>query len=254
VILVALAVTSTAPAAEPPALRLWLQGQKAMAEGQTQQAITCYEESLRLDPGLARNHLSLAAALLALGRDGQAAPHMARYLEAQPDHLVIRAHYAEVLLRLARPGEARRQFERFVAEAQEHEALGREHLVHCHSRLMEIAQGEDDNYGEHLHRGIGLYLLARRRAELTAGEGGLSEEALLCKAAGELTLARLERPDEARPWWYLHEVWATLGQRQPASRCMRAAAAAAPLSYLSPAERRGLDLACRGAAAGAAVR
>jgi tetratricopeptide (TPR) repeat protein len=231
-------------APEAPALRAWQDGQRAMQEGRTEQAIACYRESLRLDPSLARNHLSLSAAYLGLGQDEQAAPHLARYLAAQPDHLVIRSHYAELLLRLQRAGDARAQFERFIAEVQDHEELARQHLVHCHSRLMEIAEGDEDEYGEHLHRGIGLYLLARQRAELGEVEGGLSAEALLCKAAGELTLARLRRPDEARPWWYLHEVWSQLGQQQPAGRSLRAAAATAPLTYLTPAEQRDLRRAC----------
>jgi tetratricopeptide (TPR) repeat protein len=229
----------------PAALRAWEDGQRAMMAGRTEKAIECYEQSLRLDPALARNHLSLAAAFLARGQDEQAAPHLAVYVEAQPDHLVVRAHYAELLLRLERRGEARVQFERFVAEVQDHETLARQHLVHCHSRLMEIAEGEEDEYAEHLHRGIGLYLLGCQRARLGESEGTLTAEGLLCKAAGELTMARLRRPDEARPWWYLYAVWAELAQQQPAARCLRAAAAAAPLSYLTPSEQRDLYLACR---------
>ena len=65
----------------------------------------------------------------------------------------------------------------------------------------------------------------------------MSAESLLCKAAGELILARRERPDEARPCWYLFEVWSQLAQRQPAARWLRAAEDAAPFSYLTPAER-----------------
>jgi tetratricopeptide (TPR) repeat protein len=236
------------PAAPPEseaALRAWEDGQRAMTAGRTDQAIACYERSLRLDPALARNHLSLAAAFLSRAQDERAAPHLALYVEAQPDHLVIRAHYAELLLRLERRDEARVQFERFVADVQDHETLARQHLVHCHSRLMEIAEGAEDEYAEHLHRGIGLYLLGCQRARLGEAEEMPSAEGLLCKAAGELTVARLRRPEEARPWWYLYAVWTELAQQQPASRCLRAAAAAAPLSYLTPAEQRDLYLACR---------
>ena len=74
-------------------------------------------------------------------------------------------------------------------------------------------------------------------------EGELPVEGLLCKAAGELTLARLERPDEARPCWYLYEVWSHLAQRQSALRWLREADAAAPFSYLTPNEQRRLSLA-----------
>jgi predicted Zn-dependent protease len=228
-----------------PALQAWQDGQRAMVDGRPDEAIARFEQSLRLDPSLARNHLSLAAAYLAQGNDEHAVPHLARYLDAQPDHLIVRAHYADLLLRLARPRAAREQFERFVAAVQDHETLAREHLVHCHSRIMAIAEEQEDAYGEHLNRGIGLYLLACRRAELAETESELNGEALLCRAAAELTLARLERPEEARPYWYLYEVWTRLAQRQPAGRCLRAAAAAAPLSYLTPSEQRELYLACR---------
>jgi tetratricopeptide (TPR) repeat protein len=249
--LLALAFVCTAepPGAAPPAagsaLEAWQAGQQAMLDGNPNEAIQRFEESLRHDPQLARNHLSLAAAYLAQGREAQAAGQLAAYLTAQPDHLVVRAHYADLLLRLARPQEARQQFQRFIADVQEHDRLAREHLVHCHSRLMEIAQAEADPYAEHLHRGIGLYLLACRRDEAAADAGPLNAEALLCKAAAELTLARLQKPDEARPYWYLHEVWQHLGQKQPAGRCLRYAALMAPLSYLTPAEQRQMALACR---------
>src|SRR5208337_4842084 len=117
------------------------------------------------------------------------------------------------------------------------------HLIHCHARLMEIAESIEDDYDEHLHRGIGLLLLAQQRAILPEPEGELPAEGLLCKAAGELTLARTDRPAEARPNWYLHEVWSRLAQRQPALRCLRAAVDAAPFSYLTGAEKRNLHVA-----------
>ena len=110
---------------------------------------------------------------------------------------------------------------------------------------MEIAEKEDDDYAAHLHRGIGLYLLAGQRELLPDDDDGMSAESLLCKAAGELTLARRERPEEARPYWYLFAVWSHLAQRQPAARWLRAADSAAAFSYLTPAERRGLQLAVR---------
>jgi predicted Zn-dependent protease len=234
--------TEPAPPSSP-AILAWEKGQEAMRQGQTQQAIAFYRQSLQLDPGLARNHLSLAAAYVGSGLDAQAVPHFALYLAAQPDHLVVRAHYAEVLLRLEEGQAARLQFERFVAEVQNHPDLAEQHLVHCHSRLMEIAEAQDDAYSEHLNRGIGLFLLGRRRTALADFEGRQYAEGLLFKAASELMLARRQRLDEARPCWYLHEVWSQLAQSQPAARWLRAAAAAAPFSYLTPTELRELHLA-----------
>jgi tetratricopeptide (TPR) repeat protein len=223
---------------------MWEKGQEALRQGETEQAILLFQQSLKLDPELANNHLSLAAAYVGLGQDEQAVPHFVRYLTVRPDHLEVRAHYAEVLLRLDRKADARAEFERFVADVQDHDELAREHLVHCHSRLMEIAEDEGDEYARHLHRGIGLYLLGCRRADLPEPEGELSVEVLWCQAAGELTLARRCRPAEARPCWYLYEVWSGLAQSQPAARALRAAESAAPLSYLTPAERQALQLAC----------
>jgi tetratricopeptide (TPR) repeat protein len=228
--------------AEEPALRLWEQGQEAMLRGDTDEAIGLYQQSLKLEPNLARNYLSLAAAHLEKGDDGQAAPNLARYLQLEPTHLVVRAHYAELLFRLGQ-AEARAQFEHFIVAVQDHDALARQHLVHCHSRLMEIAQSASDEYGEHLNRGIGLYLLAGERSRPPTSGTRLAVEGLLCQAAGELTLAHLQRPDEARPNWYLHLVWTRLAQQQPAARCLRAADEAAPFTYLTPSEQRGLELA-----------
>ncbi len=237
------AAAGAAPEPLPAARQLWEQGQAAMSQGQADRAIRLYEQSLEVDPTFARNHLSLAAAYLDKGDAEGACPHMGRYLEAHPEHLVVRAHYAELLLRLERPEEARAEFERCAADAQEQqEGLSRE-LIHCHSRLMELAQAEEDAYAEHLHRGIGLFLLACDRSADQGAEDDLTAEGLLCRAAAELTLARVERPEEARPCWYLYEVWSRLAQRRPALRCLRAAEEAAPFSYLTPAEQARLALA-----------
>jgi tetratricopeptide (TPR) repeat protein len=233
------------PAAQ--ARQLWLRGQEAMRQGKPDEAVKYYELSLAADPAQKRSHLSLAAAYIERGDEAGAVRHLAQYVAAFPEHHLARVHLAELLLRQGRPKEARAQFERFVADVQDVPQLAPKHLVHCHSRLMEIAEAEGDEYAEHLNRGIGLYLLACERAGLPdPEEGELSVESVLCKAAGELTMARMARRDEARPCWYLYEVWSRLDQRQPALRHLREADATAPFSYLTPAEKRELELACLG--------
>lgn len=231
--------------ADSPALTAWRKGQFAMLEGRTKQAIELYQRSLVQDATLARNHLSLAAAYLSLGQDASAAGQLKCYLRKQPEHCLVRGQYAELLWRLDRLAPSREQFERFDAEVQEHEQWACEHLAGCHGRLMEIARIEEDEYATHLHRGLGLYWLARRRAELVDPEGELSCQGLLCESASELMLARRHRPDEARPCWYLYEVWSLLGRQQPAQRWLRAAEDAADFSYLTPTERCHLHFACR---------
>lgn len=231
-----------APNEATPAEKAWQVGQQAMDRDHFDDAIRHFRLALQLDPRLAQGHLSLAAAHLALGQDKQAVSHMAAYLQARPGHFLVRMPYAEVLLRLEQLDEAQLQLERFVADVQDHPRIAEDHLIASHTRLMEIATRLGDEYTERLNRGIGLYLLAQRRAEL-GGEGasGVSEE-LLCKAAGELTLARMQRPDEARPYWYLHGVWRRLGQQQPAVRSLRAAEQHVGLSYLTPSELRMLHV------------
>jgi tetratricopeptide (TPR) repeat protein len=238
------AIAASEPAsAFSPARRIWEQGQEAMRLGHPDKAIACYQQSLALDPQFSQAHLSLAAAYLDVGDDAGACPHLGRYVAARPDQVTVRCHYAELLYRLQRIREAREQFKRFMADAQEQGEPAVRTLLHCQSRLMEIAEKEDDAYAEHLHRGIGLLLLARARAELCDDSKDLTQESLLCKAAGELTLARQERPDEARPCLYLYEVWSALAQSRLAARWLRDAHDAAPFSYLTPAERCRLRLA-----------
>jgi tetratricopeptide (TPR) repeat protein len=227
------------------AAQLWQQGQEALGQGQPERAIGFYEKSLAADPAFSRSHMSLAAACLESGDDKSACDHLRRYLAANPEHALIRAHYAELLLRLHRCRKARGEFERFIADAQDGgEELVR-HLVHAHTRLMELAEDEDDEYATRLHRGLGLYWLACERAAVKDADDRLAPEGLLFQAARELAKARRARPDEARPCWYLYAVWSRLGQRQLALGWLRRAAEAAPFSELAPAERRSLELACR---------
>jgi tetratricopeptide (TPR) repeat protein len=222
---------------------LWQEAQTALRRGRPNESIALCQQSLAADPGLIQNHLSLAAAYLENGEEKLACTHLAEYLKAHPEHLSIRVHLAEMLLKLHRLDEARAELERYVAEAQDIPEEKAEHLFHCHSRLVDIAEEAGDEYSECLNRGIGLYLLACQRATLPDPDGELSAEGLLCKAAGQLTLAERRRPEEARPCWYLYEVWSQLAQREQALRWLRAADDAAPFSYLTPAEQRGLQLA-----------
>ena len=89
-------------AEESPALLLWEQGQAAMRAGRTDEALGLYTESLKLDPALSRNYLSMSAGYLEKGDAETAVQHMDRYLHLEPEHHAVRAHYAELLLRLHR--------------------------------------------------------------------------------------------------------------------------------------------------------
>lgn len=226
-----------------PAEKAWQAGQKALEADRIEEAIGQFQLCLRLDPNYAQAHLSLAAAHLAVSRGRLAEAHLRAYLHAHPDHFLIRWHLGELLAKRKSPREAQAEFHRYLAAAQLRPDISLEALVRCHTRLMEISMSLGDEYGERLNRGIGLYLLARRRIELGGTSSLRAAEELLCKAAAELTLARLERPGAARPTWYLHRVWASLSQSLPARRCLRLALRQAVPGTLTPAERRDLALA-----------
>jgi tetratricopeptide (TPR) repeat protein len=185
----------------------------------------------------APHDLVMAASCIERGQDAAAITYLARYLAANPDRVPVRAYLAELLFRRDRFAEARAEFQLFVSDAQ----LGgveANRLVHAHTRLMAIAARAGEAYAEHLHRGIALYLLACQQMSDES-----VAESTLCKAAGELTLAKNAKPDAARAHWYLHLVWTRLGQTQPAARSLTAASERRLLSDLSPAERRKLTLA-----------
>ncbi len=226
-----------------PAEKAWRAGQAAMEADRFDEAVGQFQLSLRLDPRFSQAHLSLAAAHLAVSQDGKAVPHLRNYLAAHPEHFPVRWHLAEALVRCGKQREARTEVARYLAETQLRPAMGLEALIRAHTLLMEIAEDTGDEYEERLNRGIGLYLLARRRLEVGDAGSRRAAEELLCKSAAELTLARMQRPAEARPAWYLHSVWAALAQSQPARRWLRQAARQASPGSLTPAERRQLTLA-----------
>jgi hypothetical protein len=213
--------------------------------GEAERPLGYYDKDLAGDPAATRSALSLAAEALQQGDEAAACQHLGNYLAAHPDHHEVRLHFAELLLRSDRRGDARTEFMRCIAQAQERGDMTLEDRIHCHSRLMEIADADDDRYALHYHRGVGLYLLAQERSKLDDQNGPLPLEGLLCQAAGELSKARSARPMEAQPCWYLYKVWSALGQESAARSWLARAMAAAPFAPLTPSEQRSLELAYR---------
>jgi thioredoxin-like negative regulator of GroEL len=202
-------------------------------------AVGCLTPFPDLDrpPAPAEDALTRAADCLDRGDEAGALPHLRAHLDSYPDALMIRAHLAELLLKHGKPEDARGQFERFVAEAQRATGPANAHLIHCHARLMAIAEQTGDAYCESLHRGVGLVLLVRkwdadpnRRDECTA-------EQTLTKAAAALRAAATERPGDPRAYLYLSETYARLGQPSAARMALRAARAGLPDPAVTPDER-----------------
>lgn len=179
--------------------------------------------------------LTLAAESLAKGDDPTAATHFAAYVKAHPDQFMFRLYLADLYLKLDKPAEAKPHYERFIADAQDASAPPREHLVHCHTKLMEIAQKGNDRFGESLHRGIGLVLLTRE-----AAADAETKEEMLCQALQTLLEAQEQRPGDRRVQVYLAEAHDRAGNRRGADVARAAARNLASPETLTSAELRSI--------------
>ncbi|MBX9628071.1 MAG: hypothetical protein K2X82_30015 [Gemmataceae bacterium] len=176
--------------------------------------------------------LTLAADCLTRGDRPAAAAHLAAYVRGHPDQPMFRAQLAELLFTLDRRPDAKAEFERFVADAQAADGPLRGHLVHCHTRLMQIGQAADDRFAERFHRGVGLLLLAA---------DGAPEE-VLCQALAALNEAKEARPADPRVHLYLADAHDRAGNRRAAAVARKAARNLARPGDLSPAEATRLAL------------
>lgn len=162
----------------------------------------------------------MAANCLERGDEASALPHLTAHVTARPDAIMIRAYLAELLLKLGRADEARSHFERYVHDAGRLGGASETQLVHCHTRLMELAQQADDEYREHLHRGVGLLLLVRQWEAEPDRDMSLAEPTL-AKAAEALREAVRLRPTDPSIFLYLSDVYARLGQPSAARSVAR---------------------------------
>lgn len=179
--------------------------------------------------------LTLAAECMQRGDEPAAAAHLDAYVRAHPDQLMFRAHLAELLLRVDRPADAKAHFERFVAGAQAATGPPHDHLVHCHTRLMEIGQKTDDRFAELFHRGVGLVLLAADADDDT-------REEILCQALRALVEAKELRPTDPRVQLYLADAHDLAGNRRAADVARAAARNLGRPGALTPTESARLGL------------
>jgi thioredoxin-like negative regulator of GroEL len=190
------------------------------------------------DPALAAaatDGLSRAADCLDRGDYVGAVPHLAAHVRAYPEQVMVRAYLAELLFKLRRFNEAAKEFERFIADAQPMTGPPKRHLVHCHTRLMTIAEAKGDVFTENLNRGIGLILLVQQwDADPQQRDEAMAAETAK-KAADALRSALITRPTDARANLYLADVYLRLGQTGSAMTALRAAKAGIPLG-LTPDE------------------
>lgn len=165
-----------------------------------------------------------------------ALPHLRAYLTANPDAVLVRFQFAETLFRTGHPA-ARGEFEQVLADAGPAMAA---RLPHCHTRLMTLAEGAGDGYRAHLHRGIGLALLADGWEADPARRDADQAERTRTKAVAELRRAADERPDDPRANLHLAAVLDRLGQPGPARAARAAARRGLPDPSLTAVERNAL--------------
>jgi tetratricopeptide (TPR) repeat protein len=159
--------------------------------------------------------LTLVAECLERGDCAKAAIHLEAYLCRHTDQLLFRAQLAELLIRAGRDDTAKAHYERFIAEAQTTTGPLCDHLVAAHTRLMEIAQRNDDHFAELFHRGAGLLLLVKQHEKSADADAGFGEE-MLCKAMKALAEAKKLNPNDARARVYLAEAYERSGNRRAA--------------------------------------
>ena len=195
------------------------------------------EPAAAVDPSAeADDPLTLAAECLARGDPPAAATHFELYVRKHPEQIMFRLHLADLLMTMNRVKEAQIHYEQFIADAQPSVGPPRERLVHCHTRLMEIARINDDRFAERLHSGIGLVLLTRQKIE-----DAETREEILCQGITALREAREERPSDPRVYVYLAEAQERAGNRWAAEAARAAARNFAMPQALTPKEA--IDLA-----------
>jgi Tfp pilus assembly protein PilF len=193
----------------------------------------CVSFPTRSDVEDADESLTLAGEAMSRGDDATAATHFETYVGKHPDQLMFRLHLADLQFKLQHLPEARYHYERFIAGAQSASGSPKSHLVHCHTRLMEIAQQSGDRYGELLHRGIGLTKISR---EAESAEPSAPQEEILCTAIQALREAARMKPHDARVHLYLAEAYDRAGNRAAAATARTAARNNALPGDLTPTE------------------
>jgi len=181
------------------------------------------------------DRLALAANHLDRDDTAGAIVHMAAHVRAHPSEVMTRAHLAELQFRTMQFDESRQQYEQFVVDAQPMTGKPKSHLLHAHTRLMQMADEQSDRYAENLHRGIGLVCLVQQWDANPGRTDATMATETLVKAGAALRAAREEQPTSARVHFYLHEVYRRLGQPGAARAALRAAQAANPIG-LTPTE------------------
>lgn len=167
------------------------------------------------EPPAPADSLSLAAEAIGRGDKAAAVPHLEAHVRDHPRQLMFRAQLAELLVVLGRDDAAKVHFERFTDDAGTATGAAKDHLIHAHTRLMEIGQRDGDRFAEVFHRGVGLLLLVKEQDGDPRRDEPFCEE-MLCKALKALREAQELKPHEARVRAWLAEAYDRTGNRRAA--------------------------------------
>jgi hypothetical protein len=184
----------------------------------------------------ATDPLTLVAESLERGDKIAAANHLETYVRRHPEQCMFRLQLAELLLQINDDARAKVHFEQFVARAQTGPESVRKYLVHAHTRLMEIAQRENDPLAELFHRGVGLLILVQEQDRSPDREEDLYEE-MLCQSLRALNEAKERKPGDLRVRVYLAEVYERMGNHRAAANERTAACNGIVPGELAPGEQ-----------------
>lgn len=193
------------------------------------------ESSIVVDVGDSRDELALAATCLESGNTQGAIDHLSAHVQQFPDHVAIRTLLAEQYLKLGKTRDARVHIQRMLDDGHGDSTINREQLVTCHTRLMQIAQDERDEFAESYHRGMGL-LLVVEGWDGTKDQDRVLVERTLSQALSNFRTALEQRPNDTRLNLSMCDVLSRLGQHSAARTAYRKASVASPAS-LTAAER-----------------
>ena len=183
------------------------------------------------------NSLDSAADCLERGDKIGAIPHLKNYLEHYPHALMLRAQLAELYLQQAQNGDAEVEYQRFICDAQSNDGQAYRHMVHCRTRLMELAELEGNDQAMARHQGIGLWLLVQRWQSDPERYDPIMAEQTLDRALDSLRQAATLDPSDATVHVYLAFVLSDLKQPEAARNAWRSAQEQRPDPRLTAWER-----------------
>ena len=114
-------------------------GGALLQKGQLPEAIECFRQSLRIDPGYVFARYNLALALANTGRDDLARNELEEVLRRDPEGVEARVQLGAILLRMGLPGQALPHLER----ARQMLPKAGNVLFLCGLAMLDVGRGED---------------------------------------------------------------------------------------------------------------